>query len=121
MTTDEKIEALGNVQKTLCEKIKVLEDQAPEYPKIRIPDYTHDLKSVYKVVNDFLGSNHQRKMDSAMQEIKEIVRRMPHVIQIQHHHHFAKLTGRVITAFLILIGCLSLAVWLAIHYYQQTR
>jgi hypothetical protein len=101
------------------ERLKVLERRIPNYPTFSVPDYTDELKMVGRKIDTFLNSNHQKNIDNSAKEIKAIVSRIPHVMHIQHHHHFAKLTARVVTAFLILILILAGVSWLAYYFYKH--
>lgn len=115
----EQIEAICKTQKIQEEKIRLLEARVPEYPKLRVPDYTHDLRTVRQSIDRFLASPHQKNMDNTMMQIREIISRIPHTIHVQHHHHFAKLTKRVTIVFLILICCLGFTIWLAYYFYKH--
>lgn len=101
------------------ERIGRLENTFPKYPRIRIPDYTDELRLVRRSIDAFLHSGQQQEMSDIMLQIRELVSRMPHVVHVRHHHHFAKLTKRVISAFLILVMLLGLSIWLAYYFYKH--
>ena len=115
-------EQLGEFHESLKshgERLSRLENIIPKYPKIRIPDYTRDLNAVRKSLDAFLQSSHQTDMKDIMLQIRQLVAAMPKVVQVRHHHHFARLTKRVIIAFSILIVLLCLATWLAYYFYRH--
>lgn len=101
------------------ERLQRLENAVPKYPRIRIPDYTDELLSVQKSIDSFLRSGHQKNMADIMLQIRELVSRMPHVVHVRHHHHFERLTKRVITAFLVLVLLLGISIWLAYYFYKH--
>ncbi|WP_113662377.1 hypothetical protein [Pedobacter nanyangensis] len=115
-------EQLGEFRESLKshgERLSRLENIIPKYPKIRIPDYTSDLHAVRKSVDTFLQSNHQENMKEIMLQIRQLVAAMPEVVRVRHHHHFARLTKRVIIVFSILIVLLCLAIGLTYYFYRH--
>lgn len=115
----EQLKIFQEIQSQLELRISDLERKVPEYPRIRIPDYSHDLKLARWSIESFLATGYQKQMAQTMEQIRQLVESMPPVVVVQHHHHFAKLTKRVIVAFLVLIALLSLAIWLAYYFYSH--
>jgi hypothetical protein len=121
LSEKEQIASLYQRQRTLEEKLQILEARGPEYPILKVPDYTSDLCEVKKSVDRFLNSSHQKNMDETFVMIKGLVSRIPDTIHVQNHHHFAKLTGRVILAFTVLVICLVFSTWLAYYFYKHSN
>jgi hypothetical protein len=115
----EQLKFFQEIQSQLELRISDLERKVPEYPRIRIPDYSNDLKLARRSIESFLATGYQKQMAQTMEQIRQLVESMPPVVVVQHHHHFAKLTKRVIVAFLVLIVLLSLAIWLAYYFYSH--
>lgn len=115
----QQIETILKTQKIHAERIKLLEARVPEYPKLRVPDYTSDLQMLRQSIERFLASNHQKNMDDTMLQIREIVSHIPNTINVKNHHHFAKANKRVVIAFLVLITCLAFTIWLAYYFYKH--
>ncbi len=118
-TLKEQLAELYDGHKLHGERIQKLENVVPKYPRIRIPNYTDELLSVRKSVDAFLNSGQQKNMAETMLQIREMVSRMPRVVQVRHHHHFEKMTRRVIIAFLVLGMLLGLSIWLAYYFYKH--
>jgi len=121
LSEKEQIASLYQRQRTLEEKLQILEAREPEYPILKVPDYTSDLREVKKSVDRFLNSSHQKNMDKTFVMIKGLVSRIPDTIHVQNHHHFAKLTGRVILAFTVLVICFVFTTWLAYYFYKHSN
>lgn len=115
----EQLKIFQEVQSQFELRISNLERKVPEYPRIRIPDYSNDLKLARRSIESFLAAGYQKQMAQTMVQIRQLVESMPPVVAVQHHHHFAKLTKRVIVAFLVLIALLTLAIWLAYYFYNH--
>jgi len=118
-TEQQQIEKIFKTQEIQAERIELLEARVPEYPTLRVPDYTGDLQMVRQSIERFLASNHQKNMDDTMLQIRGIVSRIPNTINVKNHHHFAKATKRVVIAFLVLITCLGFTIWLAYYFYKH--
>lgn len=118
-TQQEQLDEFHESLKSHGERLARLENIIPKYPKIRIPDYTSDLNAVRKSVDAFLQSSHQENMKEIMFQIRQMVAAMPEAVQVRHHHHFARLTKRVIIVFSILVVLLCLAIWLAYYFYRH--
>ncbi|WP_316735458.1 hypothetical protein [Pedobacter aquatilis] len=116
---DKKLDIILDTQRLHELRIKKLEQDVPDYPKISIPDYSNDLKLTRKAIESFLDSGCQKQMEVSMQKIRELVSRMPHIVKVEHHHHFAKPTRRVVTAFTVLSLLLAFTIWLAYYFYKH--
>lgn len=121
LSEKEQIASLYQRQRTLEEKLKILEAKGAEYPILKVPDYTSDLREVKKSLDRFLNSSHQKNLDETFRMIKDLVSRIPYTIHVQNHHHFAKLTRRVIIAFTVLVICLVFTAWLAYYFYKHSN
>lgn len=116
---EEQIAQIYEELKMNSERKGRLGDTIPKYPRIRMPDYTDELRLMRRSVDAFLQSGQQQDMADILLQISELVSRMPHVVYVRHHHHFGKLTKRVIFAFLILVMLLGLSIWLAYYFYKH--
>ncbi|WP_162796046.1 hypothetical protein [Pedobacter nanyangensis] len=115
----EQLKIFKEIQSQLELRISDLERKVPEYPRIRIPDYSNDLKLARRSIESFLTAGYQKQMAQTVEQIRQLVESMPPVVVVQHHHHFAKLTKRVVVAFTVLIALLGLAIWVAYYFYKH--
>lgn len=116
---EQKLEVMEEVQENLLEKLKHLEEQVPEYPKIQIPDYTPELKFLYKQVQAFIQSDHHQKLNSTVHDIEVILDRIPKVMTVKNHHHFELKSKTVSIIFLIMVTGLAISIFFAIHFKNQ--
>ncbi len=115
----EQLKIFQEVQSQLELRVRNLERKVSEYPRIRIPDYSNDLKLARRSIESFLAAGYQKQMAQTMEQIRQLVESMPPVVVVQYHHHFAKLTKRVVVAFSVLIALLGIAIWLAYYFYKH--
>jgi|GEM_PF-1269609 len=116
---EEKLETMEQVQETLLEKVKHLEEQVREYPKVQIPDYTSELKFLYKQVQAFIQSDYHQKLNSTVQSIEVILDRIPKVMEVKNHHHLELKSKTVSIIFLIMVIGLAISIFFAIHFKNQ--
>lgn len=113
---EQKLEVMEEVQENLLEKVKHLEEQVPEYPKIQIPDYTPELKLLCKQLQAFIQSDHQQKLNNTVQNIEVIIDRIPKVMAVKNHHHFELKSKIVSIIFLTMVTGLVISIFFAIHF-----
>jgi len=96
-------------------KEKRVSGDIPEYPKIYIPDYTQELKFLYKQVQVFIQSDHQQRIDAAMKNIEQKVNSIPKVIPVKHHHHFEFQSRVAIVMICLLVIAITTSVFLFLN------
>ncbi|MEN0094077.1 MAG: hypothetical protein AAGB30_01760 [Pedobacter sp.] len=99
-------------------KLPFMDDGKADHPIIRIPDHSVELKAMKRSMDAFLSSERQRQIDLAVRKIEQLVHSVPNVVTVEHHHHFAKWSKRIVWTIATLSALLALACWVAYHLYS---
>lgn len=113
---EEKVMMLEELIQGFIQRITMVETDMPEFLKSFLQQYKETLDQIGTRIETANKRYDDKKIQQQMDELKDVVSRVPKVISIKNHHHFGtwskSLIIGVVVAFLVTAGSLGAALYL---------
>ncbi|WPV01659.1 hypothetical protein SNE26_07720 [Mucilaginibacter sp. cycad4] len=113
---EEKVTMLEELIQGFIQRITIVETEMPEFLKTFLQQYKETLDRIGGRIETANKRYDDKKIQQQMDELKDVVSRVPKVIGVKNHHHFGawskSLIIGVVVAFVITAGSFGTALYL---------
>ncbi|UOE52456.1 hypothetical protein MTO98_15375 [Mucilaginibacter sp. SMC90] len=113
---EEKVTMLEELIQGFIQRITIVETEMPEFLKSFLQQYKETLDRIASRIETANKRYDERKIQQQMDELKDVVSRVPKVIGVKNSHHFGawskSLIIGVVVAFVVTAGSFGAALYL---------
>ncbi|MDN5283927.1 MAG: hypothetical protein JWR38_201 [Mucilaginibacter sp.] len=113
---EEKVTMLEELIHGFIQRMKILETEVPDFLNSFLQQYKETLEQIASRIETANKRYDEKKIQQQMDELKDVVSRVPKVIGVKNHHHFGawskSLIIVVLVAFVVTAGSFGTALYL---------